>query len=534
MLDSSGRVLIPADLDAAGVTDPAVRRMVSDFVAASPMRVRTVVAGDGRAIDQISFSGRPPKDFRVEPAKGGPTRSAVADVPAFLWAYGCAPTAAAMLIGYYDRRPAWPKMYTGPSNGGLMPLDDASWGGGECPLSVTHQGIDGRVKFGHVDDFWVGYGSAIPDPYITGSWAPHEAADCVGDFMGTSQSAFGNTDGATSLSVAGDGSPVWDYSGAEPHFRDGCHGLRLFVESRGYTVTANYSQRLLGYHGNTLGFTYDQFKQEIDSGHPVLLLMTDHMMVAWAYDAGTDTIHVHDTWDYQDHTMTWGTSYAGLAHFGVTVLVPSGCVCSASDQCCDGCGPINNDAECDDGSACTHTDLCQGGKCVGTDAVVCPLPVDECHDSICDPSTGSCTNPNTEDGTPCVNGPLCMQSSACEAGVCTGVEPVACAPLDACHSEGTCDPTTGQCSHPLLPDGTPCPAGACTGGYCWSPPSGGDQASSPDDASATDSSCGVRSAGATSGSSRRAQWSLALLATVLAAHRARRSRGCAKRRDLRS
>ncbi len=58
---------------------------------------------------------------------------------------------------------------------------------------------------------------------------------------------------------------------------------------------------------------------------------------------------------------------------------------------------------------------------------------------------------------------------ACE---CVGV---VCAPVDACHLGGACDPGTGTCSTPLSPDGTPCPleagTGVCQGGLCVAPPS---------------------------------------------------------------
>jgi hypothetical protein len=56
---------------------------------------------------------------------------------------------------------------------------------------------------------------------------------------------------------------------------------------------------------------------------------------------------------------------------------------------------------------------------------------------------------------------------------CTGSNPVLCLPSDDCHDTGTCDPGTGDCSYPSLPDGTPCDDGSqctdndvCTAGAC--------------------------------------------------------------------
>jgi len=254
-------------------------------------------------------------------------------------------------------------------------------------------------------------------------------------------------------------------------------------------------------------------------------LLTDHMMVAWAYEAGTDTVHVHDTWDYADHTMTWGKSYVGLKHLGVTVLVPTGCVCSTTDLCCDGCHPINNDAACDDADACTQSDVCEGGKCVGASPIVCPSAVDDCHDSVCDPASGQCFPANKQDGTACKSDSVCWLAGACESGACVGTEPITCVATNECHAVGICVPEAGTCTSPVLPDGTPCSGGVCASGWCRPSFLDANQGSADD---STDSGCSVRSGGATRGSSRRAPWLLGLLVTAFANRRVRRRRGCAR------
>ena len=92
--------------------------------------------------------------------------------------------------------------------------------------------------------------------------------------MKTSQSAYGNTDGATSFYYnesaakltctamesmsAGGGRMVSDV--------DGTYGRKLFYEARGYAVTDCYYQRT-NYEG---GFSLDNFA-EIDAGHPVMI-----------------------------------------------------------------------------------------------------------------------------------------------------------------------------------------------------------------------------------------------------------------------
>jgi len=149
-------------------------------------------------------------------------------------------------------------------------------------------------------------------------------------------------------------------------------------------------------------------------------------------------------------------------------------VCTASDQChnagtCDTDTGICSDppkpdgTSCDDGDECTQTDTCQSGVCTGADPVVCTA-LDQCHDvGTCNPSTGNCSNPIKPDGTACDDGDLCTQTDTCQSGTCTGSDPVVCSPLDQCHNAGTCNPSTGNCSNPIKPDGTSCDDGdACT------------------------------------------------------------------------
>jgi len=242
-----------------------------------------------------------------------------ASVPALDWSYGCSATSASMYFGYFDRN-GYPNIYTGPTNGGLFPLTNAVWGTGECPLSASHKGIDSRTVNGSVDDYWYGYGSSI-DPYY-GHWVEH-SQDSVGDFMGTSQYYhWQNIDGGTTFFFSTNGAPLNDYTGSEgttPSKRDGVHGMKLFAESRGYSVTSDYNQYIYGYNGNTQGFTFNQYKAEIDAGYPVLIQLEGHTMLGIGY-SGTDQVIVHDTWDYANHTMTWGGTYAGMQHFGVTVF----------------------------------------------------------------------------------------------------------------------------------------------------------------------------------------------------------------------
>src|SRR3989442_1225540 len=118
-------------------------------------------------------------------------------------------------------------------------------------------------------------------------------------------------------------------------------------------------------------------------------------------------------------------------------------------------------ASCDDGNPCT-IDECSPAGCTHT-PVVCAA-ADQCHDpGTCNPATGACSNPAKPDGAACNDGNACTRTDSCQAGVCTGTNPVACAAADQRHDAGTCHPATGACSNPAKPDGAACNDGnACT------------------------------------------------------------------------
>ncbi len=151
-----------------------------------------------------------------------------------------------------------------------------------------------------------------------------------------------------------------------------------------------------------------------------------------------------------------------------------GVVCSAFDAChsIGACEPSTgrcsnplaaDGTACNDGNACTQSDTCQAGTCTGANPVTCTAS-DQCHAAgTCNPATGMCSNPNRADGTACNDGNACTQSDTCQAGSCNGANPVTCAASDQCHTAGVCNPGTGACSNPAAANGTACDDGnACT------------------------------------------------------------------------
>jgi len=299
----------------------AVCLVVALTESASTGYIRSVDYG-GQSYQELIIPPSPPPPGYVPKAEPepipNPTQGVniLSDVPALDWCYGCSPTAAGMLMGYYDRV-GYANMYTGPTNGGVCPADNSAWGLRECPIVASHMGVDGRNNRGHVDDYWIASGNCSNDPYMTGGWAQHSPPDCTADFMGTSQTAWGQCDGYTVFCFNG-GSKVYDWTGWEPVRRDGTHGMRLYAESKGYTVVENYNQGITT--GTSGGFTFADFMAEIDAGRPVLIQLTGHTMVGYGYDSSNQTIYVRNTWDRYGHTMTWGGTYSGMTHVGVSVL----------------------------------------------------------------------------------------------------------------------------------------------------------------------------------------------------------------------
>jgi len=253
-------------------------------------------------------------------------------VPAFDWSFGCSATSAAMIAGYHDRT-GYSNMYTGPTNGGVMPLDNSSWPDWvdscsatrhQCPLSATHNGLDGRTTKGHVDDYWVCYGTGGPhDPWY-GSWTEHTYGDCTADYMKTNQwdHSYENTDGSTKFYSWSSDAAQLTCSTIDGYgiLDDGTTGYRDFIKSRGYTVGACYNQ--LTDNVETGGFSFTQYKTEIDAGYPVMLHVTGHTMVGVGYTL-PNTVILHDTWDYLNHTMTWGGSYSGMTMRSVSIVHPT-------------------------------------------------------------------------------------------------------------------------------------------------------------------------------------------------------------------
>lgn len=289
---------------------------------------------DGTLISRYIINGppHPPAEYEAERAASImplPIAGTLPNFPSYSWVFGCSAVSGAMIAAYYDNN-GYPNMYTGPTNGCVMPITDTSWptwsDGDDTypnnPLIASHNGVDGRTIKGSIDDYWVKYGSPDNDPYITGSWTQHTWGTAIGDYMKTSQSTYSNTDGSTSFynwTSSGDQLTCSEMEGYGIDDEDGTYGRKLFYEARGYTVTDCYNQKT----DNTVtgGFSLADFQAQINAGHPVFLNLAGHSIVGYGYSGST--IYIRDTWDNNpDHnyTMTWGGSYSGMKLQSVSIV----------------------------------------------------------------------------------------------------------------------------------------------------------------------------------------------------------------------
>ena len=134
--------------------------------------------------------------------------------------------------------------------------------------------------------------------------------------------------------------------------------------------------------------------------------------------------------------------------------------------------PKGDGTTCDDGNACTTGDACVAGVCTGTSPIVCPIG-DKCNDWACEAAAGGCIKTTKPDGTACSDDNACTAGDTCQAGACAAGAPVACVAQDQCHDAGLCDPTSGTCSNPSKADNTACDDGnpstnndMCRAGTC--------------------------------------------------------------------
>ncbi len=193
--------------------------------------------------------------------------------PAYIWWYGCSPTAGGMIVAWWDAQ--------GDGFSNIWEGSAATWSGNGS--SGTKRMVASQA---HIDS-----GAALGFTY--GSYRNH-TANSIADFYYTE-------DGGTARSSIG--------PGFEDYFAWDDPSTTLTNES----YTASYQTRYV-----SSGYTYDDYKAEIDAGRPVHLGLTSteggHSVVGVGYDdsAGKTNFILYNTWDSSLHSWQWSDeTYSG-------------------------------------------------------------------------------------------------------------------------------------------------------------------------------------------------------------------------------
>ena len=84
---------------------------------------------------------------------------------------------------------------------------------------------------------------------------------------------------------------------------------------------------------------------------------------------------------------------------------------------------------------------------MGSTPKVCTAS-DQCHTAgTCDSASGNCSNPVAANGTSCnADNNACTQSDSCQNGTCQAGAALVCTVPDLCHQAGTCNASSGVCA----------------------------------------------------------------------------------------
>jgi len=196
----------------------------------------------------------------------------ISGVPAYLWRHGCGPTAAGMVLGYWDR----------------FGYDDLVPGTAFTQTASVAQMIASDGPSSHYTDYCEpldgGAPTILPDKSEDPPGDEHPD-NCVADYMRTSQSRYGNRYGWSWFS---------DIKRAYQGYVASASGGRYVATITNLWMSAAPQ------------LTWDVFRAEIDAGRPMVLLVdtdgndaTDHFVTAIGYDQqdGVRRYACLDTWD---------------------------------------------------------------------------------------------------------------------------------------------------------------------------------------------------------------------------------------------
>lgn len=130
------------------------------------------------------------------------------------------------------------------------------------------------------------------------------------------------------------------------------------------------------------------------------------------------------------------------------------------DCCAADCSFEPSGSSCDDGSACTSPDSCDGsGACQPGAPLICD-DANLCTDDSCSPASGCVF---TNNSASCDDADLCTDGDVCSGGACQPGPPLDCDDGDPCTAE-SCDAISGCASEPIPNCGSPVPVLPHAGG----------------------------------------------------------------------
>lgn len=237
--------------------------------------------------DAQSTSGPlPPPSLAAQASVVPAAPVTIAGVPAYEWRHGCGPTAAGMVIGYWDGR----------GYGALVP------GGASTQTPAVNQmiasGDVGGLAATNYADYCLPMDSNRDYPIQPDKSEPPAGDEhpdhCLADWMKTSQSAYWNRYG-------------WGWFST---VRPALIGYVRWLGRPDYAVAAE--DYWMSY---TPTLSWEVFRAEIDAGRPVVLLVdtggdgwTDHFVTAVGYDEATHAYGCLNTWD----EYVWWHKFAPL------------------------------------------------------------------------------------------------------------------------------------------------------------------------------------------------------------------------------
>jgi hypothetical protein len=209
-------------------------------------------------------------------------------VPAYQWHHGCGPTAAGMVVGYWDGH-GFDALVSGDAYTQTTAVDE---------MIASEGPASNYTDYCEPIDYYPDLFPDLSEPPL----GDEHADECVADYMNTSQSYYYNRYGWSWISDVG--AAMEDYS------------RQALGPGDDYAFTENLYMLWDG------SLNWDKFRAEIDAARPMVLLVdtdgdgsTDHFVTSVGYGV-TDDVRYYaclNTWDSDVHWFEFAPMAEGQA-----------------------------------------------------------------------------------------------------------------------------------------------------------------------------------------------------------------------------